>query len=185
MNSHSTGLAESLIHYSWAVPPWGYMRCQVAPGISTHRLPLRHPSSHLHGSFKLCLGSRSLLEGHLWPCLPRCASGRVTNPPALSGTVLVLAVKAPHVSGTPSLLANSDPRSGHSPLESCHCSMFCLKKKQSWTPGQDPQISSPTSFPSAGESHFLIRGWRKTCTHTCCSQTRVMLGNPFLHLLHW
>ena len=161
------------------------MRCQVAPGISTHRVPLRHPSSHLHGSFKLCLGSRSLLEGHLWPCLPRCASGRVTNPPALSGTVLVLAMKAPHVSGTPSLLANSDPRSGHSPLESCYFSVLCFKKSRAGRLVRTPRSLTPPSFPSAGESHFLIQGWRKTCTPTCCSQTRVMLGTPFVHLLHW
>lgn len=127
-------------------------------GISAHRLLLKRASSYV---LEARLGSQAP-----WCCLPGAAGGRITSPPALPGTVLVLALEPqclepPHSRQTWALGVGTSV---------CSSDTFCaLLKKPTETPGQDSHISSP-SFPSLGASPFLIWGSRKSSTLTRCSQ---------------
>lgn len=97
----------------------------MSPSISTHGLPLDiHLSSSWHPIFRLCFGEQESFASLFMVLSAWMRSGQITNLPALCEMVQVLALKA-CVSGSPSLLANPDPRSEQFPLESCLFFMLC------------------------------------------------------------
>ena len=96
-----------LIHYSWAIPPWGYTKYQVPRALVHTVCPW-----DVHPPILMAPSGPAGEAGVFWKAIygPVCLDvpvGRVTNPLALPEIVLILVLKA-QVSETPSRPANPD-----------------------------------------------------------------------------